>query len=105
MQSMSTMKDDKTRQNKLRCTMWALRQCTMCAVRQVTEAHEIAIHHSKMESRPSHTREEGHRLIIVALIITAYAPKFSLKDLPYRTVSDYCYCTAMIMIPSASMPI
>lgn len=61
--------------------MWALRQCTMWSVRQVIEAHEIAIPIWSRDLGSGSVRESqrrGHRLIIVALIITVYAPKFSL---------------------------
>jgi hypothetical protein len=82
---------DKT--NKLRCTMWALRQCTMRAVHQVTEAHEIAIRTWSRVSRPwkwkhRESQKRSHRIIIVALINTAvYAPKLSLTPTIQFTTS------------------
>jgi hypothetical protein len=72
--------------------MWALRQCTMCAVRQVTEAHEIAIRTwsrsvSTLEVEHRESQKRSHRIIIVALITTVYAPRLSLTPTIQFTIS------------------
>jgi hypothetical protein len=58
---------------------------------------------STLELERRESEKGSHRLIIIVLIITAYAPKFSLT--PTVTVLAYIIllCTAMIIDPSAEL--
>lgn len=90
--------------------MWTLRQCARCAVRQVTEAREMMIPRASRESRPwrhwkgesdclskkrssAHHHHRPHQHAVCASEILPEQP------------TEHYHCTAMIIDPSASIPI